>query len=130
MNRLVCVIALLLSSAVNADEQAQQIGPYFPQQQSADHLLNNCLSSTMSNLGRQRRNYCHGFISGVEEGLRLTSVLEGKEMPFCAPKNVRSGELAKAFVNYMVSHREELDRPAAKEVYLALKQAFPCKKEG
>ena len=45
--------------------------PIFPQQLTASDLLTYCSSSSLTDLGRKRQRYCWGFISGVEETIRL-----------------------------------------------------------
>ena len=53
------------------EPQPETMEPQFPQQQTAGDLLKACASSRLSNAGRERRRYCAGFVSGVEEANRL-----------------------------------------------------------
>ena len=61
----------LLASAGNIAAQEEGMEPQFPQQQSAGDLLRACASSRLTSTGRERRRYCAGFVSGVEEAVRM-----------------------------------------------------------
>jgi|GEM_PF-1246245 len=140
------LIALLLAPLLAAgqtpsDEQTQ---PEFPQQQNAGDMLLACASSRLSRLGRERRRYCAGFVSGVEEAVRLlrmsgqTSIATpdqmseptGNQAPtrICTPKDISASQLADAFIHYGANHKGELPDPAALVVLHALQTAFPCAK--
>lgn len=100
--------------------------PQFPQQQSARDLLTACASSRMTSTGRERRRYCAGFVSGVEEAERVLHPGGAVERSFCTPPDVSASALADAFVRYGAGHANELDRPAAQVVLHALQRAYPC----
>lgn len=119
----------LLPAAAFA-EQAETMEPLFPQQQSARDLLYTCASSRLTGTGRERRRYCAGFVSGVEEAERVLHPDRGLERSFCTPTDVSASDLASAFVKYGAEHDDELDWPAARVVLLALEHAYPCGSEG
>ncbi|MEJ2384616.1 MAG: Rap1a/Tai family immunity protein [Xanthomonadales bacterium] len=124
-----CALALLLAVApVSAHEVDEAVAtkPEFPQQQSAGDLLRACASSRMTAAGRERRRYCAGFVSGVEEAVRLLGSGQAAEVRLCTPADVTAAALADAFVRYGASHEGELDQPAAGVVLYALAAAYPC----
>ncbi len=112
----------LLFSADNLVAQEEGMEPQFPQQQSAGDLLRACASSRLTSTGRERRRYCAGFVSGVEEAVRLL----GPNGQICTPPDVTASALAEAFVKYGATHKGELNDPAAAVVQHALASAYPC----
>ncbi|MEJ2323004.1 MAG: Rap1a/Tai family immunity protein [Gammaproteobacteria bacterium] len=100
--------------------------PQFPQQQTARDLLRACASSRLTATGRERRRYCAGFVSGVEEAIRLLNLSGRSRFRLCTPEDVTAWALADAFVRYGASHEGELDDPAASVVHHALTLAYPC----
>ena len=101
-----------------------------PMQMALFCLLLACAASRMTATGRERRRYCHGFVSGVEEAIRMLNP-GGKSSPeFCTPSDVTASGLAEAFVRYGASHKGELRDPAAAVVQHALVEAFPCQPAG
>lgn len=120
------VSAWLVAAAPVLAQEAEQMDPQFPQQQTARDLLIACASSRLSSLGRERRRYCAGFVSGVEEAERVLHPGETVERTFCTPPDVSASALAAAFVRYGAEHDEELDLPAARVVLRALEHAYPC----
>ena len=127
LRRTMALLALALVIA-SANAQAQEeMEPQFPQQQSARDLLMACASSRLSSIGRERRRYCAGFVSGVEEAERVLHPGEPAKRSFCTPPDVSASALAAAFVRYGAGHDEELDWPAARVVLLALEHTWPCK---
>ena len=117
----------LLTAAGYIDAQEQGMEPQFPQQQSAGDLLRACASSRLTSTGRERRRYCAGFVSGVEEAVRLLG--SGEQRGICTPPDVTASALAEAFVNYGATHEGELRDPAAAVVQHALATAYPCSSE-
>ena len=118
---------LAWSSALAIDE-TETNQPIFPQRLTAHNLLTYCASSSLTELGRTRQRYCLGFISGVEETVRLPLL---SSQPFaqniCVPKGVSSRNLARAYTKYAGRKDSNLERPAAKVVVEALANAYPCK---
>ena len=117
---LCAIIALPLA----AQDQAAGTDRYFPQQMTAKELLLACSSSAMTSTGRQRQRYCYGFVSGVEESLRLFGRETGKRL--CVPPQKSSRELASAYLNHAAMKNVDLDKPAVMVVVEALEAAFPC----
>jgi hypothetical protein len=120
------LIAFALAPAAQAQAPEEQMEPQFPQQQSAGDLLQACASSRLSNVGRERRRYCAGFVSGVEEAIRLLEHTDRSEFRLCTPANVSASALADVYVKYGARHQGELADPAAEVVLHALREAYPC----
>ena len=116
----------LMLSAGNIAAQEDEMEPQFPQQQSAGDLLRACASSRLTSTGRERRRYCAGFVSGVEEAIRLLAPVDKSAPRICTPPDVTASALAEAFVKYGASHKGELSDPAAAVVQHALASAYPC----
>ncbi len=98
---------------------------FFPQQMTAKALMTTCASSYMSSTGRQRQKYCSGFISGVEESIRLL----GKQTiapKICLPKGKTSSQFTDIYMTYASRKTTDLSKPAALIVIEALQHAFPC----
>lgn len=123
---VVVALPLLLAATSTAAQEAEPMEPQFPQQQSARDLLMACASSRLTGTGRERRRYCAGFVSGVEEAERVLHPGGEVARTFCTPPDVSASALAAAFVRYGAEHDDELDRPAARVVLRALQQAYPC----
>ena len=87
-----------------------------------------CASSALTARGRTQRRYCDGFVSGVEEGLRLYefSFPVAPRVSVCVPAGTSSRELSQAFIQYATSMDVDLDKPAAAIVLEALKTKFAC----
>jgi hypothetical protein len=85
-------------------------------------------SSSLTRSGRERKSYCQGFISGIEEGIGLLETqgsLQTKAS-FCVPPETTSKELSDVFTGFASRRGADLDRPAAWLVMEALKHRFPC----
>ena len=121
-----CCLTLLMSASSLA-AQEEEMEPQFPQQQNAGDLLRACASSRLTSTGRERRRYCAGFVSGVEEAIRLLG--PGGQKGICTPPDVTASALAKAFVKYGATHEGELRDPAAAVVQDALASAYPCSEQ-
>ncbi len=121
--KLATFILALTVPAFAASEQQTETAPHFPQQQSGSDLLKACASSSMTKLGRERRQYCAGFISGVEEAVRL---LESPVTSTCPPSRVTAREMARVYTSYASKRQAELSKRAAEVVLQALMNAYPC----
>ena len=126
MRSLLIAVAMLVAVSATAETETEQAQPEFPQQQTARDLLTACASSTISNLGRARRKYCAGFVSGVEEAIRFKSQLLGADTRICPASGITAQQFADAYIKYANTHPKELDKPAVEVVFAALKQAYPC----
>ena len=116
---------VLVAAAAVAQEGAGDGEVYFPERLTAQELLAHCLSSSLTDRGRQRQKYCWGFISGVEEALRLSP--GPGTPPFCVPAAETSRNLAQAYIRYAGRRTTDLTRPAARTVIEALGAQYPCR---
>ncbi len=126
MNRSTLLRFALFSLVLVAAEGVADSAVVYPQQMSARDLLQTCAASKLTGLGRERRRYCDGFVSGVEEGARLLIGQSGLRPSVCAPANITARSLADTFVKYAAGHGSDLSRPAAGVVLDALSAAYPC----
>ncbi len=112
-------------SSVASDQDAT---PVFPQQMTASQLKFYCAASSLTSKGRLRRRYCVGFISGVEEGLRVYQLRHPSETPalMCVPTGTSSKQMSEVFIRYAARKGVELEQPAAAVVIEALAEAYAC----
>jgi hypothetical protein len=127
------VLALLLVFPLTLPAQQQETGidaPVRPQALDAQRLLQACAASSLTAKGREQRRYCAGFVSGVEESVRLLgpSVAAGT-VTVCAPPDVTARMLAEAYVTYASRNIDALSGPAARVVLDALGKAYPCRQD-
>ena len=117
----------LNNSINNSDTDTNE--QIFPQRMTAQNLLTYCSSSSLTSVGRKRQRYCWGFISGVEETMRLALNASGQQVfqKVCVPEGVSSRNLAKAYTQYAGHRDADLARPAAEVVTAALANAYACK---
>jgi hypothetical protein len=126
---LVLLAALLSVAPSTAHEQATDTEAYFPQQLTAKDLLFTCAASSLTSLGRERQRYCAGFVSGVEETIRLRQ----QQLPpeagrsICVPPGTTARNLADTYKQYGLQSGVDLTQPAAALVAAALQEAFPCR---
>jgi len=98
------LLAMMLRTLATAQEPSAEVEPQFPQQQSANDLLRACASSSLTAVGRERRRYCAGFMSGVEESMRLVHRMGHLEVSVCPPERVTARALANAYISYASKH--------------------------
>jgi len=127
MKRFFIILYSLLPMLALAQESVTQEQTRFPQQMSAGRLLEACASSSMTRTGRERRTYCAGFVSGVEEAVRVLQDQHKLEASVCLPEGVSAKALSDVFIRYSANRRQYLDKPAAALVLEALTDAWPCK---
>lgn len=127
LNILLAVILLASPLSLIANEKTPSES-YFPQQMTAKELMQACASSTLTRTGREKRRYCHGFVSGVEEALRLAKKASsaGNNSAVCAPADKSSHDFAVVYMRYTVRKDVDLNRAAALVVLDALENAYPC----
>jgi hypothetical protein len=128
MKYLILLCGLLATVVTSAQEQAGEPEKYFPQRLTANDLLLACASSSLTNLGRRRQQYCSGFISGVEEAVRLHAQQGSDEesKPFCFPNGMTAIRYAGVYMKYASRKTTDLNRPAVLVVIEAFADAFAC----
>lgn len=128
MRLTVLFLFATMAFSLNATETGEKEESYFPQRLLASELLVACTSSSLTGLGRRKQRFCQGFISGVEEGVRLYEHQSGAiaSSGFCVPSKTTSKQLANAYVRYASRNQPDLNRPASLVVVEALKHEFPC----
>jgi hypothetical protein len=122
------LLALLAPTVAPGEQQPADPDVVFPQRLSAGELLYACNSSTITQVGRERRRYCAGFIGGVEEAARLLQAGRGDagSARIRLPVDVSSRRLADIYTRHAGQHESMLERPAAELGLEALTSAFPC----
>jgi len=127
MRTLLLLLSMWTATGLAAPEREADALEYFPQQLTASRLLFYCAGSALTNSGRERVKTCAGFISGVEEGVRLLEARAQLTEPsgICVPKGTSSSRFAEAYRRYAVKRTSE-DEPAASVVLEVLRKAYPC----
>jgi hypothetical protein len=125
---LIFVLITVLVVPVGAQGQEEESDKHFPQQLSALGLLTTCASSSLTETGRSRQRYCRGFVSGVEEAVRLLELRVPGSTSFtlCVPAGTTSSVLADVFIRHASRAGVDLTRPAALVVLDALTERFTC----
>jgi len=118
------VLTLALANISFAEEKTAQ-DSIFPQQMTAKDLMFSCASSYMTSKGRQRKKYCSGFISGVEESARLFNGMSIKPK-ICLPEGRTASQYTEIYISYASRKTTDLSKPAALVVIEAFQDAFPC----
>lgn len=118
------VLMFTLVNTAFAEEKTEWES-FFPQQMTAKELMVTCASSYMTSIGRQRKKYCSGFISGVEETTRLQNKLDTTPT-ICLPEGKTSSQFTDVYMKYASRKTTALSKPAALIVIEALQDAFPC----
>jgi hypothetical protein len=129
MRQFVLLAVVVSLAAVHAAEHDDtEPDAYFPQQLTARELLKACASSSLTRTGRERQRYCHGFVSGVEEGLRLAQDrgFSDGAVALCVPAGRTAREFARAYMRFAAGQGVDLEMAAARVVVLALQDAYPC----
>ena len=122
---LFSLLPIMASAQVSETSEQMQ----FPQQLSASQLLEACASSLITPTGRERRRYCAGFISGVEEAVRVLQEQHKLQPSVCLPGRVSTKALSDVFIKYSANRRHKMNKPAAVTVLEALSYKWPCKEE-
>lgn len=124
---ILALLFSLLPIVVFAQVSETREQTQFPQQLSASQLLEACASSLLTATGRERRKYCAGFVSGVEEAVRILQEQHKLEPSMCLPRRVSAKTLSDVFIRYSASRQQKMDKPAAITVLQALSHNWPCK---
>lgn len=123
----VLLLAALVSVTAVAQDERDNTETYFPQQLSAKELLIHCASSSLTDRGRRRQRYCAGFVSGIEEAVRL--LMNNSHEPlskFCIPPRATARQFKDAYIRYAGRPNTDLGQPAALVVVKALQYAYSC----
>lgn len=126
MKPSVLFFGLLIPLSVLAEDPVPGDEPVFPQQMSAKDLRVACASSALTQVGQKRRRYCTGFISGVEEGVRVLQLQHRTEPSICLPESVSGRDLTEVFLRHAAAEPSRLGQPAASVVIDALANSYPC----
>ncbi len=125
MVRTIAVLAVAWPVLLMGQESVPE--PPVPSQQTAGYLLKACTASSLTPSGRLRRQYCAGYLAGVEETLR---VVAPSQAGFCLPGAVTTRQLVSAYIRHVSANPQSAGQPAAVIASEALRQAFPCKSGG
>jgi len=128
MRLLLLVILCLSANAVLSAEQEVPTDVVFPQKLTAAELRVYCAASAISATGRQRQRYCDGFLSGMEEGIRVLGLISGNKgvATLCVPASVSAREMRAAFVKHSAALNPPTDKPAVRYAIEVLEKAYPC----
>jgi len=125
---LIVITGLLIGGFAWANQESEPAQQYFPQQITAKKLLVYCASSAMTKAGRERRQYCAGFVSGVEESVRLLGGNASESAPrICVPEGASARKIAEGYIDYALPRQGSMDQPAAAVVIEALRDNYPCR---
>ena len=129
MRTLFLVILCLIAAPILSAEESDASDTVFPQKLTAGELRLYCAASAMSATGLQRRRYCDGFLSGVEESVRVLGLISSREAPLslCVPANVSARQLRAVFVKNSAAIKPPKDKPAAMFAIEVLEKSFPCR---
>lgn len=89
---------------------------------SGNGLYDQCTGSSSQQL------LCSAYIVGVAEGVIVRENVGSTTATLCIPEGVLRGQVIDVAKNYLRDHPETRQRSANALVYLALRQAFPCRR--
>ena len=129
MRTLFLVLFCVISTPIPAAEMKADSDIIFPQKLTAKELQVFCAASAMSNTGRQRQRYCEGFLSGIEESVRVLGRISGTEttLSLCMPADVSARQMRSAFVRNSVDMEPAKDKPSAMFAIEVLERSYPCR---
>jgi hypothetical protein len=70
---------------------------------------------------------CGGFVQGVDSTVFFYGEDLEKDAKFCTPKNATNAQLVRIVVKYLKDNPKLLNKDKTTLVWLALKDAYPCK---
>ena len=76
-----------------------------------------------------KQGACIGFVTGLNQGVFLTSSISKSKKIFCAPRGVSVGQLVKVAVKFMKENPEVLHLSAGIILMRAYRVAFPCNEQ-
>lgn len=130
MRAVVALLGLLVTVSALAQQKSETEEQYFPQQMTAKQLLYACASSSLTRLGRERKKYCQGFVSGAEEAARLLAAQSPSTYKhgYCFPEGKTAAYFSEVFMKYASKPETDLNKPAVLVVIEALESSFSCGK--
>jgi hypothetical protein len=128
MRTAFATLCTILLHALPGPALSSDIEAVFPQQMTAKKLMTLCASSSLTAKGRARRRYCDGFVSGIEEGMRLYAFRYPAEskVAVCVAEGTSARVLSEAFIQHASAKGVDLEQPAAAVVLSALQKRFAC----
>jgi hypothetical protein len=128
MNRIVLCLALLLFPIVAIGRQsATKTTRQVPSKNVgvSDTRGTELLHFCNMQVGTSGMQFCEAFIVGVRDGVVSATELRDAKPLFETPAQAKQEQLTAAVVKYLNEHPDELHKPAALLVILALSDAFP-----
>lgn len=121
----ICIFFFITFGTAIGQNDTETTQPIFPQQLTASDILRYCSSSSMTDLGRTRQRYCWGFVSGVEETVRLPlhTTMQPAASKICVPNGVSSRSMGRAYSQYAARRGTNLARSTVEVVIEALSNA-------
>lgn len=122
------ILISALSAAAPVWAQSTTMRGVLSYELSSAELLDYCRERSSPNESAVYQLLCHGYITGVRDGIELgSSQVDKDKRLFCIPKLERERDQVKAVVtDYLQTNPKEADTPAVISVALALKRKFPC----
>lgn len=90
---------------------------------SGNELTAQCVSAD-----RQQQSHCSGYITGAMDGISISETISTPGThSFCVPAIANPTQIVDVVKNYIRNNPAQRSRTASAIVYLALREAFPCK---
>lgn len=111
--------SLLAVSALFAAQPAQA------EWKSGNELLKNCEDGAQNTVsGAIDFGFCHGYIQGVVDGSRISTIAGGPDNSIKLPAGVTASQMRDVVVDYLRKNPQNRHWAASDLVYIALKGAF------
>lgn len=129
MRTLFLVLLCMIAIPIPAAEERVASDTIFPQKLTAGELQVFCAASVMSKTGRQRQRYCEGFLSGIEEGVRVLGLISKMETApsLCMPADVSAWQMRSTFVKNSAAMKPAKNKPSAMFAIEVLEKSYPCR---
>ncbi len=84
------------------------------------------LNQQYCNGDERQQDFCTGYISGIAD--ILSSLVVDKTLPAttCPPRGEKTGQLLRAFQNYLAQHDDRINQEADRVIKASFEAAFPC----
>ena len=122
MRKIFIVVLILTGLASHQANAATGMKGYF----DGNNLYGDCKneSDTLA------QGFCVGYVSGlVDLDLFYADMIEGYRPQYCLRNAVNPMQLKELVIQYLEANPEQRQYPAASNVIMALKNAFPCPKQ-